>query len=56
MAYIPMAFEMNIIMNHVNKCKPDDWPNWVVVKLSGELRKWVQPSDLTAMLELTAES
>ena len=39
MAYITMAFEMNIAMNHVNKSKSDDWSNGLVGKLLEELRK-----------------
>ena len=26
-AYIKKIFEMNMIMNHVNKCQSFDWPN-----------------------------
>ena len=26
-AYIMKAFEMNMQMSHVNKCKSSDWPN-----------------------------
>ena len=43
------AFKMNTSMNHVNKHKSVDCPNGLVGKLLEELRKWAQPSDLTAV-------
>ena len=43
-----VAFEVNIAMNHVNKCKSADGAKGLAGKFLEELRKWAQPSDLTA--------
>ena len=51
MAYITMVFEIITAMNHMNKCKSALWSNRLAEKLIGELMKWAQPSDLTALLE-----
>ena len=51
-AYITEAFETNTAINQVDKCKSSDWPNELEWKLLEELKKWVQPSNMMAMLEL----
>ena len=55
MAYIDMAFETNTAMNHVNKCKSAHLSNRLVGKMLEDLRKWEQPSHLTAMLKIKAD-
>ena len=37
--YITMVFEMDTEINHVNKCKAANMPNWLVIILLKELRK-----------------
>ena len=43
MTYFTITFEISTTMNHVKKCESSYWPNRI---------KWVQQSDLKAMLEL----
>ena len=50
MTYTTMVFEMNTAKNQINKCKSADWSNWLARILLDKLRKWAQPSGLTAML------
>ena len=55
MVFITMAFETNMAMNDVNKCKSYDWPNGRTYRFLEELTKWASPSDFMDVLKLKTE-